>query len=184
MDGLVLWPDVSGGSPAPDLLTIKWGSFPPWLACWVGGPGVDVHSVSTSQEQWWEGNQGRTYWGHPWFPKVYRCGWETSGQEVSLPESSEWGHSATPSGKRKFLSSILASIWNLQVCRAVNCFIHICPAKGFHNEVDYIFRETRCLTLPAEITHLTLKEVTVPRGRDVSWGMAWLFSRKACCPFA
>lgn len=101
MDDLVLWTDVSGGNPTPDLLTIKWGSSPPWLACWVDGPGVDVHSVSISQGQRWEGNRGHTYWGHPWFPKVYRCGWETSGQEASLPESPEWVHSATPSGKEE-----------------------------------------------------------------------------------
>ena len=58
-----------------------------------------------------------------------------------------------------------------------------CPAKGLHNEEDYIsdfliLCETRCLTLPAGITLLPLKEMAVLRGRDMSWGNGLTFLPK------
>lgn len=55
---------------------------------------------------------------------------------------------------------------------------YIRPAKGLHNEVDYILQETRCLTLPAEITPLPPKEVNCSKGKRCIMGSGLTSSRK------
>lgn len=93
---LTCWPSSEEG-PLPDTLVS------------VDGTGKNIHSISSFQEWWWEENQGRAHWGHSWFPKIHRCRWETSGQEVILSEFLQWGYLATPSGKKKTCSS--TSVW-------------------------------------------------------------------------
>lgn len=161
--------------PCPDLLVS------------VYGPGVDVRSISTSHGHWWKGNQGHACRGPPWFPEVHRCGWETSVQETSLPESPEWRHSS----RREDSSSAL--LWPVmkfsgfveQLIASYTCWTEVLQNEAGHVYEFLTLLESRRSTILVGITHLPLKEGTSSScGEKRAMGLIWLFSQRAGSPFA
>lgn len=182
MDDPVLWPDVTGGNPTVDLLT-EVRKFPSliclfeWMVLvWMfiqlphlkGSGGKEINATPTEVTLGFLRSTGVDE-KH----LARKPGCQNPRSKGTQPRHQERGSSSAvfwPALKFfKFANQGTASC--------------TCPAKGLHNEEDYIsdfpiLYETRCLTLPAGITLLPLKEIAVLRGRDMSWGNGLTFLPK------
>lgn len=177
MDDPVFWPDVTGGNPTADLLT-KVRKFPSliylfeWMVLvwlFIQYPhlkGRDGKEIKAAPIEVTLGFLRSTGVDEKHLARKPGC--QNPRSEGTQPHHQERGSSSV-------VFWPVLKFFKFANQRTASC---IRSAKGLHNAVDYIsdfliLCETMCLTLPAGIMHLPLKEVNCSKGKRYVMG-EWL----------